>query len=804
MTNAWPDNKPDTLENICLNVCAQNQETFCVEDPDGKLSIKPGVDILPGVVDRLVTALQKDGILDLKWINLFRDTSSTRLTRIDLSRCIVKDTEMNIVTDHPLQELILTDTVLSKNTIECVNKLSRTLRILKYENNPQESMTDLTFTGVIAEMLENLQINIVGEKQFGKDFFVNTPNLRILSLRDCYFKDSYQSCCLNILLNPLTRLTHLDLSRSVLDGAHLKCLENLHNLMWLNLSQIMFKSDDLEHAIDHVCKCKNLRHLDISCDSMEHLTVSHYYNGEECLRKLMSSLPYLTSLDLSGTDLPKIPRKEVSHKLEPTTTKTSDNERCGIAGLDGRIFEFLGLLHCQDDPCTEENLPAKQVSGHATEEQVLISIQRYYDRDNALTSSLNSLFKIFRYSVVKNHCAALEAILLGMRENQGDKQVQISGSASLFYIVKGPHKDNITYLQKRRLISCLLDAMEKQHDDMTMLRNGCLTICNLSIPQDVLFCYKRLVKVLIDLLRISDQEEFIQRISIYLLNCLACQVDGDEKKTVGTLGAVEVMLDLIRNKWQNHTCDEVLEVAWSTLWNVTDETADNCQKFMNNGGMDLFKDCLQRFVDKPELLRNMMGLMGNIAEVKFLRPKLMDPEYITMFSDLLDSKSDGIEVSYNAAGIFSHLMSDGPDAWTISNPSRDEVIDRLTTAIERWPINSSRNINYRSFMPIFKLVKAFDTTAAQHWSIWALANLTLVYPGKYCSLLKKEGGIDLLEQVIHDPRPTTAVRDLAKQVLLQVQNGADAMEMYDNLEQEGEGEAEDESQDDESDVDMDG
>lgn len=799
MTNTWPSNRPDTLENICLGVCAQNQETFCVEDPDGKLSVRPGADILPGVVDRLVTALQKDDVLDLKWISLFRDTSLTRLTRIDLSRCVLGETEMDIVTDHPLQELILTDTVLSKNTVECINKLSRTLRILKYENNPQESMTDLTFTGLIADMLENPQINNVGEKQFGKDFFINTPNLRILSLRDCFFKESHQSCNLQILLNPLNRLTHLDLSRCLLDIVQLQSLQNLHNLMWLNLSQIMLMPDELEQVLEHVCKCKNLRHLDISCDAMEHHGVLHYDNGEKCLKKLMSCLPYLTSLDLSGTDLPKIPQETVSHKLEPTSkgqqTRVAE-KKCCIAGLDGRIFEFLGLLHCRGDPCNEENLPAKQVSGHATEEQVLISIQRYYDRDNALTSSLNSLFKIFRYSEVKNHCAALEAILLGMRENQCDKQVQISGSASLFYIVKGPHKENITYLQKRRLITCLLDAMERQHDDMTMLRNGCLTICNLAIPQDVLFCYKRLVKVLIDLLKIPDQEEFIQRISIYLLNCLACQVDGDEKRTVGTLGAVEVMLDLIRNKWESNTCDEVLEVAWSTLWNVTDETAANCEKFMNNGGMDLFKDCLQRFVDKPELLRNMMGLMGNIAEVKFLRPKLMDPEYITMFSNLLDSKSDGIEVSYNAAGIFSHLMSDGPDAWTISCPARDEVIDRLTNAIERWPINCSRNINYRSFMPIFKLLRAFDTTAAQHWSVWALANLTLVYPGKYCSLLKKEGGVDLLEQVIQDPRPTNAVRALAKQVLSQVHNEAEVMD--NSCEQE---EVEEDSQD-ESDVEM--
>jgi Zyg-11 protein homolog len=41
-----------------------------------------------------------------------------------------------------------------------------------------------------------------------------------------------------------------------------------------------------------------------------------------------------------------------------------------------------------------------------------------------------------------------------------------------------------------------------------------------------------------------------------------------------------------------------------------------------------------------------MGLLGNVAEVKNLRCRLMTTEYITVFANLLDSNSDGIEVSY--------------------------------------------------------------------------------------------------------------------------------------------------------------
>ncbi|KAM7303846.1 protein zer-1 homolog [Ixodes scapularis] len=146
--------------------------------------------------------------------------------------------------------------------------------------------------------------------------------------------------------------------------------------------------------------------------------------------------------------------------------------------------------------------------------------------------------------------------------------------------------------------------------------------------------------------------------------------------------------------------------------------------------MALFLQCLQAFTDKPELLRNMMGLLGNVAEVKELRPRLMKDDYLQVFSDLLDSTSDGIEVSYNAAGILAHLVSDGAEQWErhgIRAVRRDQVLARMGRAIERWALLAKRNINYRSFEPILRLLGVRHTPQAQHWAVWALANLTQVY-----------------------------------------------------------------------------
>ena len=109
----------------------------------------------------------------------------------------------------------------------------------------------------------------------------------------------------------------------------------------------------------------------------------------------------------------------------------------------------------------------------------------------------------------------------------------------------------------------------------------------------------------------------------------------------------------------------------------------------------------------------------------------------------------------------------------------------MVEALERWDINTHRNINYRSFEPILRLIKVAHTPQCQHWAVWALANLTRTdrktwlfkvfyhlvqhysFPGKYCVLIEKEGGLDLLEELINSntsPAPYDKILELASVV----------------------------------------
>ncbi|XP_041367990.1 protein zer-1 homolog [Gigantopelta aegis] len=747
----WPPNNPSCLEDICVQFCVTHLETFTeVIDPDSKTflyKLQAGLSLPKVICDKLLQGyIDSAENVDDSFLNIFSDTNVTQLTNLDLRCSDVTDAGLRLVQNQPILNLDLSHCDnITADCVESISAVGKTLGSLRMSTTP----TDIPIF----------------------EYLHHCCHLRHLSLCNFPFED-------RSLPSALSHLMHADFTGCSLSYDFLEGLGCLSGLVSLSLADVNLP--DLDEILLNICKLKYLRHLDLS-QSMDESVAYRYFvehDDTEPLKVVMDCLPCLTSLDISGTNLAGFEVPEVtSHRLGPANQVIDSNKansnceeqiKCSIPGLEDRHLEFLGLFGCPYDACSREHIPASKVTGEHNEDQLILALQVYRDRTNFLIRVLNNLFECFQATSVVRWCDVLDGILIGMERHPKERDVQISGSASLFYIAKGEKKGNITQKQKRKIIRLLLTGMRNFNNEQTMMRNGCLTLCHFNIPFDVMFCYKMVVKVLLQMLEVDHRDNFIHRIGIFLLNSLACQVDGKEKELVGDMGAIETMLFIIQNKLRERECDEIMEVAWSTMWNVTDETPPNCERFLDHGGMELFLKCLKHFEEKPELLRNMMGLMGNIAEVKYLRPRLMVTKYVTVFSNLLNSTSDGIEVSYNAAGVLAHMASDGADAWTIDKPTREEMLATMVKAIRRWDIKSSRNINYRSFEPILRLLSAFDTPQVQHWAVWALCNLCGFNAERYCLLLEKEKGVVLLQNLLKDARPYTEIKHLARQLLLQV------------------------------------
>ncbi|XP_042228378.1 protein zer-1 homolog isoform X2 [Homarus americanus] len=637
----WEDSAPEPLLDICGKFVITHPETFCVQHHEtGVWRLRPGVALPTEICEKLISLWQDRDpeLLDDKFINIFKDLTNTRLKRITLRNSGVSDDGLNLLLSHHLVELDISNcSKLTERTLENINRVGDSLTALVI-GKTKDILPDSVFSPSQPESSDSSDSSPVSEiKQRG--FILRTPKLKKLVVRELIQPKETEYFAL--LLKPLTKLTHLDLSGCFFlrDVTYILPMKYLVSI---NLHSVQ----RIQEVIPAISEVKTLKFVDVSQANQKY---GVFDSPDNVLANLVSSLPNLTSLDISGTNLSGDGTfdeyRDTNEKIKCDVTMETD--LCDIPGLRSRInspLEFLGLYNTVHDACHRNHIPAKVITGDASEEQILAATAAYLDRPEVLVKALNELFHIFRFETCHDQQRALNLILLSMLRHREDKHIQISGSASLFYIAKGEDKNSLNVRARQKMIVVLLDAMETHLDDSTMMRNGCLTLCQFRIPQDVLFEYRRLVQLLLRLIRgRGDGDDFVRRIAIYLLNSLACQVDGEQKELVGDLGAIETMLRLINDRLNRHMHDDMLEIAWSAMWNVTDETPVNCLRFLDGQGMTYFQKCLKEFPDKPELLRNMMGLLGNVAEVKDLRCRLMTSELLTTFADLLDSNSDGIE-----------------------------------------------------------------------------------------------------------------------------------------------------------------
>lgn len=84
--------------------------------------------------------------------------------------------------------------------------------------------------------------------------------------------------------------------------------------------------------------------------------------------------------------------------------------------------------------------------------------------------------------------------------------------------------------------------MENHKEEQVMVRNCCLSLCQFEIPHEIMFNYGRVASLLVRVLETHNSDQLTQRIVVFLLNSMACHVEGDQKIEVGNIGAIEVFL----------------------------------------------------------------------------------------------------------------------------------------------------------------------------------------------------------------------------------------------------------------------
>ena len=110
------------------------------------------------------------------------------------------------------------------------------------------------------------------------------------------------------------------------------------------------------------------------------------------LNKMVVSLPHMTHLDISSTNLATQPSSQDNPARYRESVRT---DICGLQSLV-RPLKYLGLFNCESASHVRE-IPAALVSGDANEDQVITSLKMYKDRAGLLQNVLNESYQLYRF-----------------------------------------------------------------------------------------------------------------------------------------------------------------------------------------------------------------------------------------------------------------------------------------------------------------------------------------------------------------------------------------------------------------------
>ncbi|XP_078044108.1 protein zyg-11 homolog B [Augochlora pura] len=694
-----------------------------------RLSFKRPDIFIPAEISELLlsTLCERKKISD-ETITLF-DSKTTRLRYVQIKDATVLSTKgFKVLKQHKVQELVVDGLLITINDlVNCLSDWSlQNLRSLSVARGMflECSRYGLLVTLNKLKALTSLNVSGTNFNQHG----------------------------LEIVVDDLPLLEHINISCTNVDDITplKKCKNRLKTLYMYNLMNI----DKSANLVSVLLELNELRHLDISDEKEVFNSANPVFNA--CFRKpeltrflkAVDCMPYLISLDLSGkADIDLIYLKKFIN-----------------AHPHLRFLGLVATLACYEDSLTnstnKDYRPELVVSGTASEAQILEALRRYTCRPLYLQKCLLNLFRL-THNFLEPRVDVIKLVLNGMRENPHEGRVQLPCTACLYNLSKGEFGIMIHPSILKEVVELTMVAMECYPTNYRLCMNTLLILCSDRILQDVAFDKYRCAKLVMKSL-LTFNEPLMTRMSVAITSVLASKITPVETSMLAAQPLyMAKLLGIIRSKVESESVDITMKFALSALWNLTDESATTCLIFLAEGGMELFLKMLENFQGLPSVDTKVLGLINNIAEISYLRPKLMEHKFITMLPILLVSTH--IDVSYFAAGITAHLLSDGPMLWCSRNlqQNREQLLQLLAHTVTHWRTPQGEMVAYRSFQPFFPLLRCSDTPV-RLWAVWAIQHVITKNPKHYCSMLIREEGVEIIKSL---ETSNTHVQNLRQSIL---------------------------------------
>mmetsp|Transcript_26333 Transcript_26333/g.79107 ORF Transcript_26333/g.79107 Transcript_26333/m.79107 type:complete len:806 (+) Transcript_26333:330-2747(+) len=637
------------------------------------------------------------------------------------------------------------------------------------------------------------------------------PTLRVLNLNGTRtahgeFYNSHGIMPANPGLAPFASLKELGLSQTRISLDGLRAIPP--GVEWLDLSETDVDSNAVHCGLEHLT---DLAYLNLSGTQITYDTID-----EEGIPGTWYFFEYHRGL--RGLDIGMCPLlKPDGHTQIPFDFA----RRTFFAGLglceDLEWLNVSALLLCGDSFAHIFGLPALQflgafqtnlledevpdglrVAAHFTPDQVHAAL------DELGTSSVSVAREALRalFGFLSPHGSRDSAgpaitrddgftslVIRILERFQDDSDVQCFATANLFYLTASTTVAEQSPRVRLKALHALLQLLiglivHPPHEtglyqDVQVVKNCCLTLRNFA-PETELSRCSCLVAITLLRAALDIDDRTVQHVALLMCCHNLASLHPHHKERIGSAepeSGVTLVLKIIAAQQEELEYAEevddndfiILELGWTFLWNMTDETPSNVQRFLELNGMQTLLESLTTFPDQVALRRNIMGLVTNIAEVTHFRSHLLEADVLFQLETCMRVDADRLEVSYNVAGTLCHILAEGEEYWFAHGQSaeqRQQLLAAIAAAVTGWDKATERWINYRSLQPIINLLGPSVADEVYLWATWALLSLCTVTPGKYCTMLEEEGGLERLDQLSKSTHVSEQVAGYAAETLI--------------------------------------
>lgn len=500
------------------------------------------------------------------------------------------------------------------------------------------------------------------------------------------------------------------------------------NLCSLTLRSIYKSEVALQkvECIRHFAEMNNLKFIDLSIDSDPNDINQpfQFYNQEGVQTETRANvlghwvafflisgkdkLPLLESLDLSG----------IFHMV--------DNELQAFVDSHPNLG-FLGLCMVNSKFCISNAIAQKYshitISGCQLEEQIIHSLLMYSNRPYYMREVLKGLFQVSS-TWDKRRPYILKLVMDIMKKFTGFQQIQLAATACLFHLSKERDKieNELNNIILSEMAKVTMMVLANYIGNLQMVKNCLLIICTDRILQNASFDRVRMSRICLSCMINYNEnvDNHVTRMAVAIVSILACKITSKETANLINEKEMKLLLDICEVRIERNHIDSTLKFNLSALWNLTDESPQASKLFFDLGGLIKYVKMLEIFIGNNQIETRVLGLLNNIAEVKFLHEVLVLNEDLILSVKRLISSSN-IPVSYFACGIVANLgLYWDKYRSCLTERQKAEILDDLQSAIDRFGVLDHEIVTYRSFKPFHELLESHDKPQIQHWAVWAI------------------------------------------------------------------------------------